>query len=127
MKQTESGKAFEHQLAYQLSKFLNVPFLDSPEKQLGLRSFDKAPELEQKRLIRSANEAATFLACHDYRFKLSEFISLQPDISGQKGDVRDIVVYLTNKKEVGISTKNRHKAIKHSRLSDKIDFGKGVD
>lgn len=34
MTQTESGKAFEYQLALELSKFLNIPFLPTPEKTI---------------------------------------------------------------------------------------------
>ena len=39
------------------------------------------------------------------------------------GDVREVIIALKNKDSIGISAKNRHDAIKHSRLSDKIDFG----
>ena len=38
--------------------------------------------------------------------------------------MRDVVaIRLLQKWEIGISAKNNHKAIKHSRLSNKIDFG----
>ena len=50
---------------------------------------------------------------------------LQKDQSGTHGDVRDIV--LSQEKsdwEIGLSIKNNHYAVKHSRLSRGLDFGK---
>jgi hypothetical protein len=51
-------------------------------------------------------------------------VSLQDDKEGKTGDVRDVVAHLDKGDTIGISAKNRHDAVKHSRLSDKIDFGK---
>ena len=53
------------------------------------------------------------------------FLVPQKDENGITGDVRDIVI---NRKdiawEVGLSIKHNHEAVKHSRLSHKLDFGK---
>jgi len=47
------------------------------------------------------------------------------DSSGIKGDVRDVLLTRqTQNWEIGLSAKNNHSAVKHSRLSDKIDFGR---
>lgn len=53
-------------------------------------------------------------------------VCLQPDtVAEQAGDIRDILVIRRNIKwEIGISVKHNHAALKHSRLSQKIDFGK---
>ncbi len=52
-------------------------------------------------------------------------ISIQPDSAGIKGDVRDVVcLRKQNGWEIGLSCKHNHHAVKHSRLSDTIDFGK---
>ncbi len=49
---------------------------------------------------------------------------IQPDSNGQLGDVRDIVAKDTSIKwEIGFSLKHNHFAVKHSRLSHKLDFG----
>ena len=40
------------------------------------------------------------------------------------GDVRDIVICLNPDGTIGISAKHNHQAVKHSRLSDTINFGK---
>ena len=50
-------------------------------------------------------------------------IRLSSDASGQKGDVRDVVIS-DSTRSLGISCKNNHRAFKHSRLSASIDFVK---
>ncbi len=53
------------------------------------------------------------------------YLSIQPDSAGMKGDVRDVVcLRKQNGWEIGLSCKHNHHAVKHSRLSDTIDFGK---
>jgi len=53
------------------------------------------------------------------------FLSIQEDAKGQAGDVRDIVaIRRQNGWEIGVSAKHNHAAVKHSRLSKTIDFGK---
>ena len=50
---------------------------------------------------------------------------IQADSQGKLGDVRDIVVQRTDISwEIGFSIKHNHFAVKHSRLSPTIDFGK---
>lgn len=47
------------------------------------------------------------------------------DKEGIAGDVRDIVIRRDNINwEIGLSIKHNHEAVKHSRLSPSIDFGK---
>lgn len=49
---------------------------------------------------------------------------IQKDEQGEKGDVRDILIVRSGIQwEIGLSMKHNHFAVKHSRLSDKIDFG----
>lgn len=51
-------------------------------------------------------------------------LEIVSDSEGQSGDVRDVLaIRLLQKWEIGISAKNNHRAVKHSRLSQKIDFG----
>ena len=49
-------------------------------------------------------------------------LAIQTDAQGIAGDVRD-VVFSRRGWELGISCKHNHEAVKHSRLSDTIDFG----
>lgn len=52
-------------------------------------------------------------------------LQLMPDRVGQQGDVRDVLFIRSQQNwEIGISAKNNHKAVKHSRLSDTLDFGR---
>ncbi len=52
-------------------------------------------------------------------------LSLASDSAGQKGDVRDILISRDIMGwEIGISAKHNHRAVKHPRLSQTIDFGK---
>ncbi len=122
--QTVSGKAFEYQLGVHLADRLKIPFTYSSEKIMGERAFDIRPPTEKERLVRAADEASVFVIDHDRRFKNAVSVELQDDIKGKQGDVRDLVVKIMGGDQIGISAKNRHDAIKHSRLSDKIDFGK---
>ena len=51
-------------------------------------------------------------------------LEFQKDGQGVKGDVRDIVIKRDDIEwEIGLSIKHNHDAIKHSRLSHKLDFG----
>ncbi|MDE7153310.1 MAG: HaeIII family restriction endonuclease [Muribaculaceae bacterium] len=50
---------------------------------------------------------------------------LQADQNGEAGDVRDILIIRQEINwEIGLSLKHNHFAVKHSRLSSRLDFGK---
>ena len=52
-------------------------------------------------------------------------LEFQKDSAGKLGDVRDIIVKKNGIEwEIGLSIKHNHEAVKHSRLSGSIDFGK---
>ena len=52
-------------------------------------------------------------------------LEFQTDDNGKKGDVRDILIRRENISwEIGLSIKHNHEAVKHSRLSHVLDFGK---
>ena len=52
-------------------------------------------------------------------------LKMQKDQEGKIGDVRDIIIIRKEEKwEIGLSIKHNHEAIKHSRLSHRLDFGK---
>lgn len=52
-------------------------------------------------------------------------VSLQHDNKGEEADVRDVLCAKNSSGwEIGFSCKNNHEALKHPRLSPKIDFGK---
>lgn len=60
------------------------------------------------------------------RISDSDILQLEivSDKEGQTGDVRDVLAIRSLQKwEIGISAKNNHRAVKHSRLSNDINFG----
>ena len=96
-----------------------------------------------------ANERAWYAVSQEYRdlsmisanAAISEIMELEPcmeedngdtlmlefqkDEAGEIGDVRDIVIKRNQIEwEVGLSIKHNHSAVKHSRLSHVLDFGK---
>ncbi|MBS1493513.1 MAG: HaeIII family restriction endonuclease [Bacteroidetes bacterium] len=126
LSQVTSGRAFEYGIAISFSKFLNASILDNSQIRLAELSFGLCTSQEQSKIVRAADEISLFLIAHDNRLIETQCsISLQSDQTGKNGDVRDILIHnnITHE-DVGISAKNRHYAVKHSRLSDKIDFGK---
>lgn len=125
LSQNEMGRAFEYGIAVALSRNLPAPLEDSAPLRNARRCFEICPDIEQEHIVQSSTEVSAFLAAHDTRLaEDSCFVSIQSDQQGQYGDVRDIIVHNTRiNEEIGISAKNRHFAVKHSRLSERIDFG----
>lgn len=124
--QVESGRAFEWGIANALHNSLSGSiFIDNGAKQRAFKAFSNCTDLEKIKISNASKEIARFLINRDKNLQLKNryTIVLQTDKSGESGDVRDVVIS-SEKKEIGISAKNRHTAVKHSRLSDTIDFGK---
>ncbi len=132
--QTVNGKAFEYALLLEFNERLknitsvainkNNPYTNAKG------CFDSFIEDEQDIFRISASAAINFLI--DIEPRLSNGISLEDvlvleivsDKAGQSGDVRDVLVIRSSQEwEIGISAKNNHRAVKHSRLSFNIDFG----
>lgn len=52
-------------------------------------------------------------------------LKIQSDDKGKEGDVRDVLIIRRGIEwEIGLSVKHNHFAVKHSRLSKNLDFGK---
>ncbi len=133
--QTEAGKAFEFALlseaCKQLSKHTQVIVLEDTSWTVAQNAFNLFTETEQHNYTKAAHEAIKHIREIEPRLasghSLQDTLTLQlvTDREGIKGDVRDLLFIRSMQKwEIGISAKNNHKAVKHSRLSDKIDFGK---
>jgi hypothetical protein len=124
--QVESGRTFEFGIAYIFNDLLkNSNLIQDSALSIARQAFNQSEEHERQKILKASNEIVRFLISHDKSLLFNERYSilLQKDKTGEGGDVRDIVVR-TSKHSIGISAKNRHTAVKHSRLSDKIDFGK---
>lgn len=131
--QTSNGKAFEYAcviaLHEQLGTEQKILIEDSLQIETARKLYDEISE-EMKSLLDAAARAAVKIIKR-LEPQLVEadsneplYLSLQPDAAGIKGDVRDVLcIRQQNGWEVGLSCKHNHHAVKHSRLSDTIDFG----
>lgn len=125
LSQNDTGRAFEYGIALSLSNCLPAPIRAGRQIQKAKECFEACSQTEQQNIVAAAREVAAFLAAHDDRLSDTGCsIYLQSDQLGQQGDVRDVIVHNTTlNADIGISAKNRHVAIKHSRLSETINFG----
>jgi len=132
--QTINGKAFEYALLlefYERLKVLTSVSITENEPYKNAKGcFDCFIEEEQDTFRITASAAINFLI--DIEPRLSNGINkddilvleIVSDQAGQTGDVRDVLIIRSLQKwEIGISAKNNHRAVKHSRLSLNIDFG----
>lgn len=132
--QVVNGKAFEFALLdefHQRLKLLTSVTINKNEPYETAKGFfDSFNEKEQETFRITASSAINFLI--DIEPRLSNGISkddileleIASDQMGQSGDVRDVILIRSLQKwEIGVSAKNNHRAVKHSRLSQLIDFG----
>jgi len=132
--QTTNGKAFEYSLAFQYFNFLNeftkTEVIENSSFFKAKSMFDSLKQEKQQELNSAAMKSVKFIVNIEPRIinSIDEKDILQIEIagdkSGQKGDVRDVIfIRVKQKWEIGFSAKHNHKALKHSRLSHKLDFG----
>ena len=132
--QTKTGKAFEYALLdaflERLSILTTVSVVDNEPYLTAKRCFNGFNEFEQGLYKLNASFAVNFLIDLEPRLangiNKNDILQLEivPDKQGQLGDVRDVLaIRLLQKWEIGISAKNNHRAVKHSRLSNDINFG----
>jgi len=134
-KQTQTGKAFEYSILiefyHRLKTQTKIEIVDNEAYLKAKSCFNGFSETEKDEYRLNASFSVNFLI--DIEPRLSHGISekdiLQLEIAydkmGQKGDVRDVLFIRSLQKwEIGISAKNNHRALKHSRLSGKLNFGK---
>lgn len=133
-KQMVAGKSFEYVLLMQCYERLKektiVEIIKNRPFEIAKECFESTSEITKSEYLLSASFAINFLI--DVEPRLSNTIDkgdilqleIQSDHQGKSGDVRDIlIIRLLQKWEIGVSAKNNHKAVKHSRLSSSIDFG----
>lgn len=132
-KSNNQGRAYEYAWIQALLKALNetrkTRIIENSSLSANERAWSIIDEDMQETFIVSANAAIN--AILELEPRLSEndgdelTLEFQKDGEGIKGDVRDIVIKRQDIKwEIGLSIKHNHDAIKHSRLSYKLDFGK---
>ena len=123
--QVQSGHAFEYGIAITFrQQYPNALLVDDAPMQVARSAYERASQVEKDRIVRAANRAIDFLIEREPNLSIGEgySISISADREGIEGDVRDVII-ANNDVSVGISAKNRHRAVRHSRLSQTIDFG----
>ncbi|WQX44384.1 HaeIII family restriction endonuclease [Helicobacter pylori] len=133
-KSNNQGRAYEYAWFLALEQKLSVFKKVIVDKQNGFnacyRAYESLEKSLQERYLASAKQGVLLLL--DCEPLLSEVIgssqneitlSLQKDKLGETGDVRDILIYF-DRFCIGLSIKHNHDAVKHSRLSKDLDFGK---
>lgn len=132
--QTINGKAFEYALLNEflerLKTITSVSVIESAPYKTALKCYLSFSEKDKSHYTLVANFAVNFLIAIEPRLShgISDNDILQLEIlsdkEGQIGDVRDVLAIRSLQQwEIGVSAKNNHRAVKHSRLSKDIDFG----
>jgi len=132
--QVLTGKAFEYALLLEfferLRNITSVIIIENEPLKNAKKCFESFNETEQSSYRITSSAAVNFLLDIEPRLShgINEKDNLQLEIvsdqQGQSGDVRDVLLIRSLQNwEIGISAKNNHRAVKHSRLSQIIDFG----
>lgn len=131
--QTVTGKAFEYACLKALYDFLSgqqdVSIIDTPQLHTAKNAYDSG-EIEATELDSAAMASVRMIVMLEPKLKDPDgdtplFLTLQPDSAGVAGDVRDVLCIRSNSGwEIGLSCKHNHEAVKHSRISPVLDFGK---
>ncbi|MCK5509917.1 HaeIII family restriction endonuclease [Candidatus Parcubacteria bacterium] len=133
-RQMTTGKSFEYALLVQFEEKLkdkiNLEVIKNSSFEIAKGCFENVSGAEQNEYLLSASFAVNFLMDIEPRLSndigKSDILQLEilSDQHGKSGDVRDVLaIRLLQKWEIGVSAKNNHHAVKHSRLSASIDFG----
>lgn len=131
--QTTYGKAYEYACVIsfedELGKFRRVEVVDNSSLIIAKERWYSLTEEQQHKMLLSAKAGVKTLISMEPKMVEdgSDALQLliQPDLKGQSGDVRDVLIIRKSIDwEIGVSVKHNHTAVKHSRLSMTIDFGK---
>lgn len=132
--QKEAGKAFEYAILNSafsiISENTKVNVVENSSYVIAKECFNLYDSSIKNQYNLAANSAINHIISLEpilqHSINKSDVLEIQlaADNFGIKGDVRDVLFIRLNQKwEIGISAKNNHRAVKHSRLSDKLDFG----
>ena len=123
MSQSDNGKAYEYALARRFNMLTGVGIQQDKPSITAEQRYNGISADARQRMDDSAERVANFLLSKDATLESMESIVIQGDAAGRAGDVRDLVLRCGAGKAVGVSAKHMSEAVRHSRLSDTIDFG----
>lgn len=131
--QTEIGKAFEYACLKAFYEFLKdnqaVEMEESSSLSIAKDFYLASESIKIEKMDLAAKAAVRAIVRLEPQLENPNdntplFLSIQEDAKGIAGDVRDVLcIRKQNNWEIGFSCKHNHFAVKHSRLSNKIDFG----
>lgn len=128
------GKAYEYAcilaLVKKVSPIREIKIEENDSVSIARQRFNSIDPEMQLEMVTSANAGMT--AVMDMEPRIEEdgndklIVTLQPDtVATKNGDIRDVLIIRRSIEwEIGISVKHNHSALKHSRISPHIDFGK---
>lgn len=133
-KQMITGKSFEYALLIQFEEKLKekttLEIVKNSSFKIAKGCFEEISKNTKSDYLLTASFAVNFLMDIEPRLAngidKNDILQLEilSDQHGKSGDVRDVLaIRLLQKWEIGVSAKNNHHAVKHSRLSSSIDFG----
>lgn len=127
------GKAFEYACLNAIFEHLkneqNIEIENSSALHVAADYYKTVEKLKVAKMSLAADAAARAIVRLEPQLKYPNgnsplYLSIQEDARGRLGDVRDVLcIRKQNGWEIGISCKHNHFAVKHSRLSQTIDFG----
>ena len=128
----DQGRAYEYAWIKTLLETLNpvrkTSIVHNSSYLANERAWNAISQDKQNLFITSANAAVDAVLELEPRIEENGdtlFLEFQKDEVGETGDVRDIIIRRDNINwEIGLSIKHNHTAVKHSRLSHVLDFGK---
>lgn len=135
--QSRNGKAFEYACLTAIYNHLSqttvqkINIVDDEAYQTAKKDFFSLTQVDQNKMNMSATAGVLSLINFEPRLEvpidqspLTLLIQKDKSARGAHADVRDVVcLRKENDWEIGISCKHNHEAVKHSRLSPKINFG----
>ncbi|MCD8298538.1 MAG: HaeIII family restriction endonuclease [Opitutae bacterium] len=127
----DQGRAYEYawinSLCKELSKVVETEIVANSSLNANKRAWDSVDEHDKDLFIASSDSAVKTIIelepCMVENNGGKLLLEFQKDAAGKQGDVRDILISRKNMQwEIGLSIKHNHEAVKHSRLSHKLDF-----
>lgn len=131
--QSSLGKAFEYACLQSIYNTLEgtqeIVVEQNSSLEIAREKYENASQDMQNKMDSGANAAIRVILRLEPQLttplsNVPLILGIQEDSMGQQGDVRDVLcIRRQNEWEIGLSCKHNHSAVKHSRLSDSIDFG----
>lgn len=132
-KSNDQGRAFEYACIIELKDKIEARrpvTVDNKSVKAAKKSWNTQSKSEQQKYLHAAAAFISTLFLAEPRILECDgkddivILSVNKDSDAKDGDVRDIVIARKSIRwDIGLSLKHNHFAVKHSRLSSKIDFG----